>query len=240
MKKQSGFISIIAIVVAVLVVAGIGYVYYQAGQKGKTVATQDSVSSKSADNAVIDPYAGWKTYTSSYAKPSFRYPADWSVITYTDFDAPEDAPAADAIQLLAPSGFKVSWVAHLGGLGGACDDQAPLGSDGACPLLKVVDRSQLSGHAGTLIVSGLTTSDSVSFTPWMVMQEGKYAVISDIRSLGILAWMSDSSEFARFFGTATAVSGRVESSKGSETQAKAFFDTTEAKQAKLILQSTSY
>jgi hypothetical protein len=67
----------------------------------------------------VDPYAGWKTYTSQTEKLKFKHPSDWTSVDYTDSTA---TGKADSVQLFSPSKqVTVYWISQEGGKGGACN-----------------------------------------------------------------------------------------------------------------------
>lgn len=90
-EHAAGF-GIVEVVIAVAVIALLGFIgwkVYDVLKNKPTSATttnrQGSSSSSGGTTTTTpaDPYAGWKTYTSSVAGYSVRYPSGWSVRTTT-------------------------------------------------------------------------------------------------------------------------------------------------------------
>ena len=81
-NKGFGAIGVLAIIVVLGVVGGASAYVYHHNHKTKAVASKTSTSTpKSTSGSTTptkpDPYAGWKTYTSTTGNFSFKYPADW-------------------------------------------------------------------------------------------------------------------------------------------------------------------
>ena len=88
-NNQSGFSAVEAILVLVIVVAiaGVGWFVWHSKQSAdKTLTTNSSTTptfkkqTKAAATQTTDPYAGWKTATSTRAGFTVKYPTNW---TYT-------------------------------------------------------------------------------------------------------------------------------------------------------------
>ncbi len=75
-RKIEGFgiVGIIVIAVGLVIVGLVGWRVWD-GMKSKDSSNQTSVG---ANTEVADPYVGWKTYTSSLAGYSIKYPSDWT------------------------------------------------------------------------------------------------------------------------------------------------------------------
>jgi hypothetical protein len=89
-NNQQGFTGIEGfLVIAVVVLIGVvGFMVYNNHKKATSVATVAATTPKPATTTapakapaptVPDPYAGWKSYTSSLQGLSFKYPANWVV-----------------------------------------------------------------------------------------------------------------------------------------------------------------
>jgi len=85
-RKLSGKgFSVIALLILVLVLSGIGlagwYVWKknQKGDVSKTDKTRQASESKNAQQELPDPYKGWQTYNNLTYGVGFKYPSDWSV-----------------------------------------------------------------------------------------------------------------------------------------------------------------
>jgi len=97
MKKESlnakgfGLIAVVIVIVVLVVLGGAGvYVYHQDHEAKKNANNTASVNdsnptqgksqaSSTNSNSKPDPYAGWKTYTSSAMMLNFMYPSNWTV-----------------------------------------------------------------------------------------------------------------------------------------------------------------
>lgn len=76
-KKQAGF-GVVIVIVAGLVLAGLGYLGYRLyGHLSKPAATVGKTDNNQAVGIQTDPYAGWNTYED--ANLSLKYPTDWIV-----------------------------------------------------------------------------------------------------------------------------------------------------------------
>lgn len=73
-KNQAGYsmVEILIVIVVLAVVGAAGFATYYHYHKNKS-----DVNSNSTVNQKSDQYAGWKTSTSTRAKFSIKYPADW-------------------------------------------------------------------------------------------------------------------------------------------------------------------
>lgn len=243
MRNFKGFSAIegLLIIVIVGILGFTGWYVYNSKQnadKSNTASTQ--VSSSTATKAAADPYAGWKTYTSTYEKSSYRYPSDWKSVApkMTGQDA-----NADAYQLQSPSGkVTVSWISGVGGVGGACSDKVqPPAVDadgiGACPHYEVVDNQKIAG-ADLYYVSGTYTSDGSTYSPFFALQNSK-GITKTGGYLGLLLFTCKQTDSSCGLMGGTAISGGG-FDKTTKAQAQAFLSNSEAKQAKLILLSYKY
>jgi hypothetical protein len=68
----------------------------------------------------LTPIPGWKVYTSSTEKISFRYPDNWLVVKSPQWATPY--LDSDNISIRSPDGqVTINWVSFMSGLGGGCD-----------------------------------------------------------------------------------------------------------------------
>lgn len=108
-KNQKGFSAIetILVLIIVILIAAVGWLVYKDRRKpAVTSAKSSTAKSGSAQTKPADPYAGWKTYTLTYEKLTFRYPATW---TLQDSSASQGlTPNADNVTLKAADGYQVS------------------------------------------------------------------------------------------------------------------------------------
>lgn len=70
--------------------------------RGTTGSSSQSAQNTSSNSQSTDPYAGWKTYTSTMAGYSLRYPSDWSLKSSVNNGGAEDTI------LTGPNGFEVT------------------------------------------------------------------------------------------------------------------------------------
>jgi hypothetical protein len=83
--------TLLAIVVIVAIGAG-GWVVYRHEHKAKPISTvkaavttkKQTGSPKKTVTQPANPYAGWKSYTSTVGGLSFQYPSTWSLAEYTE------------------------------------------------------------------------------------------------------------------------------------------------------------
>ena len=91
-NKNKGFtlVEVLLLIVVLILVGGLGYLgYKQVNKKSKTSTA--SATATTAKTAAVDPYAGWKTYTSPLKSGlSFKYPADWDFTPNTEVPAPNN------------------------------------------------------------------------------------------------------------------------------------------------------
>jgi Tfp pilus assembly protein PilE len=250
-----GVVELVLIVVIIAVLGVIGWVVYKdiASRTASTVHTQKS--SPSTSTQTVDPYAGWKTYTSSFEKLSSKYPNNW---TAAATDRNFGITGADALQLKSPSGaVTVSWFSAVQGIGGACDATIMPGSKkaspdalSACPYWYVLDKQKLKG-ADLYYVAGVETNDGSTFSPWCALQASN-GILNSEGNIGYLLFKGRNNDFTQNghdYGLQQAglvcgkslgdfgVQGLV---TGTKSQATAFWSTPEARQVKLILLSASY
>lgn len=80
MKNQTGF-GVIGILLVVIAIGLIGLIGWRVWEAGQTKTSNTSANSQSATQS--DPYAGWKTYCDDVEKACFKYPADWTINSST-------------------------------------------------------------------------------------------------------------------------------------------------------------
>lgn len=178
-----------------------------------------------------------KTYTSKTEKASFTYPAEWQAVD--PVVQPNDA-SADAVGLRSPDGkVTVSWVSLFGGVGGACDAEANLGADGACPSSVVTASQAIAGAPGLYVVEGYITQDNQKFYPFMAVEENKLAVSQ--RELGLEFYPGKHNGGSNVLFAIGGISKTAGvSGYASITAAKAFLAGDDAAAARQIMLSLSY
>lgn len=179
--------------------------------------------------------AAYKTYTSSYEKISFDYPSDW---TLTPAEPKTNIPQADTMTLQSPSGkIRLEWVSAIDGLGGGCDPNISLGSPGGCPHYEVIEKQAIP-NTSLYFVSYLITADAVEFSPAFAIQD-ENGILTTSRTKGYLLFTGKNNGGL----SAVFVSGSMPYGMGtlmSESEARQFFSSPEAIQAKTILMSVRY
>jgi hypothetical protein len=256
-EEGFGLVGILIVIVLLIVVGGTGtYVWHRDHKAkpstGSTTQSKSTTSSTKSAPPPTDPYAGWKTYTSTFEKLSFRYPSNW---TATPSSGRFGVTGADSLQLEDPSGkVAVSWYSAVQGLGGACDSTIMPGTavaSGAlspCPYWYVLDKQKLSG-ADLYYVDGVTTSDGTTYSPWCALQAPD-GVLSSKGSIGYMLFKGKNNDFVQNghdFGLQEAgllcsksSLGGAEAMTGTKAQATAYLSSPEMQQAKLMLLSASY
>jgi prepilin-type N-terminal cleavage/methylation domain-containing protein len=126
--SESGFslIEIVLTIALVAVMGGAAFLAFQAQDKVAVTSTSTPKASASASPSPSAPtptptnvYAGWKTFTSSVEKLSFKYPADWTAERVKCSPA---CPNIDTFYFRSPGGTRVVWSSDVDGLGsGECN-----------------------------------------------------------------------------------------------------------------------
>jgi hypothetical protein len=259
MKKLNnmGFSAVEALLI--LVVIGIlgftgWFVYHSQKLATKDYSSQSSIQTSSTKKSTepSDPYAGWKTYTSSFEKLTFKYPADWRSVTP---EVPSTDPSADSFELKSPSNaLSISWDSEIDGIGGACDPDvmpggaAPAGQPSPCPYWTVTDKQKLTG-ADLYYVAGIVTKDGSTYSPWCALQDAK-GILESQSNIGYLLfagknnYVSDGAASKGTIQAAGLLCGRPFGGQGlisgTKAQATAALSSAEYRQAKLVLLSATY
>lgn len=230
MKKQSGFASILAVIIAVVLIGGVGYLYYQSSQKGKQVKTETSANT--SETKSTDPYAGWNTYTSSIERLSFKYPSDW-VLTVDSAGnyASQTGITEEQYKLVGTNNFRINFdVFGNAGLGGACGPECQIYES---TKLNVPNYGNLwmvvSGRA-----AGMATNIGLDSEPTAVGEGASYGLFSGkaIIAAGELK--------GQHYTVHMDGSYRDNNGDAISYAPAAFLAKSEVKTAKLIYQSLSY
>lgn len=249
-NRQDGF-GLAGCLIVLVVLAAIGFAAWHVwSPKDKNPAATETTSSV----ATTDPYAGWKTYTSSFEKLSFKYPASW---TTKDISKHYSMPGTDAFQLTSPSAkLSIYWFSAIDGIGGACDASAAPGTVvsptqlGPCPYWYVLHKQRLKG-ADLFYVDGIETSDGKTYSPWCALQASD-GLLESKGYIGYQLFKGKSNYYEAsghklgrlLAGLKCGVSygdfGSQGLIKGTKSEATAYLSTSEMKQAKLVLLSASY
>lgn len=262
-RSQSGFSAIEALLIILVVaaMAVIGFVVYQhhrpnsAKNSAATNLTHTTSPTQStvAQSAPTDPYEGWKLYTSSEEKASFKYPSNWTTVDTSG----KIGATGDSLQLKSPSGaLTLSWFSAVSGLGGACDatimpgTAVGTGALGPCPYWYVLDKQKLTG-ADLYYVAGIETNDDSTYAPWCALQSSN-GILNNEGSIGYQLFQGKNNDFKENghdlglqqaglkCGTSFGDFAHQGLPTGTKAQATALLSTSEYQQAKLILLSFSY
>ncbi len=243
LKDQHGVIDMIMIGLVVILLGVGGYIYYRNHHKAAPAQTPITQPAKATTPApMADPYAGWKTYTSSVEKVSFKYPTDW---TTTSNVQQSNIPGADEIGLVSPSGaIKITWIAALDGLGGACDANISPNASGGCPAVTYLAKQDIAAATGLAVFSAITTtSDPQFYQPWLGVNDSSIK-LGAVRQIDYgefqgrhNASVADGTNTTAVFSTGGIY---MTGPKLSYADASAWFNKPEVKQAKLILESLTY
>lgn len=239
-------------VLLTLLVSGVifGFAGYYLGKQGsqpqqyvnqnQPVATSSpetsSLQSQLSPSVSSAPKASLKTYTSSFEKLSFQYPSDWTIVQ----SKPEsNFPDADSLSIQSPSGkVTVAWISAIDGLGGGCDDNAPVGSADGCPLYEVVEKQKVP-NTNLNYVAYIITTDGIHYSPSFALQDDK-GILTTSRTMGYLLFTGKNNGGV----SAGLVAGSIPYGRGltsgTKTEAQNFFSTPESVQAKNILLSATY
>lgn len=256
---QKGFavIEALLIVLVIVLLAGTGWYVYR--HRDRSIAASRSSSKQASKTSTVptttqpDPYAGWRSYTSSTEKLTFKYPAEWTAIPSSDST---QVTGADSLKLTSKSGkISVRWYSSVEGIGGACSvytmpgTAVKSGDLGPCPYFTVLDKQKLAG-ANLYYVDGVVEqSDGKAYSAWCGLQDNR-GIIHSKSNIGYMLFKAKNT----FAGTNNANSsglyqaelacgsglGGIVGQPGTKEQAAAFLSTTEMQQAKLILLSATY
>jgi hypothetical protein len=241
-EKKPGKIALqVFAVIVLLALVGTGIYAWQNNRVAQLEQEVTELKNDSAaDSKTKDPYAGWKTYTSNTEKSSFKYPADWKLVT-TDQSNYGDQ-GADSIELRSPDGqVKVTWISALDGLGGACEPQE-------CPYINVLEKQSIKAVPGASLIRGTYSIDNKVYVPFLgLTSTARLNAESAYRGLlfmvfdGINNNLGNPSPVGVTLSTVGITPGNEDGYSMTKAQAESFFsNNTEAKQARLIVESYSY
>ncbi len=256
-RDQSGFgvFEVLLVILVIAVLAVTGYVAYQ--RHKNSAATSQTQTTQSTHTATqppqTNPYNGWKTYTSTEEKASFKYPGYWTAIdTSSKFGV-----TGDSLQLKSPSGaLTLSWFSAISGIGGACDatimpgTAVGAGALSPCPYWYVLDKQKLES-ADLYYVAGVETYDGSTYAPWCALQSSG-GILNNEGNIGYQLFQGRNNDYQANghdyglqraglkCGTTLGDFGRQGLPTGTKAQATALLSTPEYQQAKLILLSYTY
>jgi len=169
MEQKQGISTLLAIllIVVVALIAGGGVWWYMSKKSTSTTTTTSSTTAISVKTttttSTATQTAGWKTYTSSQYKFSFKYPADWTVDEQTE----EQIPSSFFVNLSSPSTkaendklketegvppeFEVMYYANI-----ADDTENTSNHLGATTIPELIDKSENISQIATTTLGGQT------------------------------------------------------------------------------------
>lgn len=238
--RKSGFGAVEALsILAVVALLGLGSWMAYSKLATKPALPASSTKTSTTSTQVVDPYAEWKTYTSSVEKVSFRYPANWTVDT-KDALLPNDPTNVDYIALKSPDGkVVVHWTSEVDGFGDEHTDSYPYN--------KVVDITAMQGAPNHYVISGVTTLDGKVYYPWMAAEDNTQVTKFSSGVAGNVAFFMGINNLnptthtngGVLFSTSGFRTNQGEPSL-TESDAKAYLSSADMQQAKLILLSLHY
>lgn len=110
--NQKGFsvVEILLVIVVIGLIGGAGWYVWQSKNKNNSeqsnTQTTEQTTKTTTETQKPDPYAGWKTYTSTVEGFSFKYPADWKLTNNLD---PRDSLAKESVSLSGPNNFSLGF-----------------------------------------------------------------------------------------------------------------------------------
>lgn len=218
-------------------------------------STSNTVQTKTStdlNSQPTNPYVGWKTYTSSTEKLTFKYPPDWLA---TPSNNSTQVEGADSLSLKSPTGtVSIQWFSSVEGIGGACNQYLMPGATpepgdlGPCGRYYVLHKQRLTGADLYYVDGVIEQSDGKAYQTWCGIQSSS-GIVQDTSSMSYLLFKAKNT----FAGTNNANHGpyQAELACGSgfggivgqvttKDQATAFLSNPEMLQAKDILLSASY
>jgi len=252
LKDETGFGAVEALLAIVIVcsVAVLGW-YVERSLHGinstynSTTKTSNNTSPKFGKNKKslanpmpTNPYIGWKTYTSTVEKVTFKYPTTWTVDT-TDEYSSNDPNNTDFTALKSPDGkVIVRWTSLVDGIG---DEYGT-----SYPLNDVINKTPIAGASGDYVVTGTTTLDGTTYYPWMAVESTDSGILSSgvAGNLDLFMGRNNINSTTNKPDTALFSTAGPRTNEGitgmPQAQAKAFLSSTYMQQAKLILLSMAY
>ena len=224
---KSAFGYILLTLFAVALGTGI-YLYHLNKISPKPIIGLQSQMKKS-----VAPYAGWNTYNSVSEKASFRYPKSWKVTK--PYEVSNDGNNTDQVGITSPSGkITISYVTDLTGFGNEHTSLYPNNT--------VITKTPIKNAPGLYVVSGITTTDGKTYSPWIAVQDDNGIVNSGV--MGNVATFTShyainpsTDDFTGILFSTSGARTNQNSPSLTKSQATAWLETTEARQAKQILLS---
>jgi hypothetical protein len=249
-KNAKGFtvveILLVLIFVALVVLTGLYVMHNHKTSNSSKINNKVTANTTklNSPSKTMDPYTGWKTYTSATEHANFKYPSTW---TKTDTSGRYGDPSTDAVDLKSPSGaITISWASVVSGVGGACDDQVALNSNDPntavpCPQFTVFSKTAITGASGLYVITASVTDEGTTYRPWMAVQDSS-GILTSKRTMDYSLYQTKNAgkDYLVLFSINGTNGTYTGASYSNPLQTAAFFGGAEAQQAKLILLSLTY
>ncbi len=226
LKNQRGVamvLELILVAVVAAVLAIVGYRYYQSRHTAKPK------SNSSAQTAKKDPYAGWKTYTSTAEGISFKYPPTW-MLTKDPMVKDDQGKTYEKATFTGPNIFNFQFgLQYLDGIGGGCDD---------CSIFEVdpvTIPNYVGGDRTNIVIQGRTTGQMAS----SIGLNGDTGNFSTVVGEGV-SFNFTTSKLGDPYRLLFTGSYQVGQGDPQVFPYATFKDKPEIKDAKLLLQSLKY
>lgn len=168
-KQGFGVVTVLLTLVIIAIVGGTGWIVYNSQKKttrsldnANKSASSTETTEKTAAKSPLDPYDGWKTYTTKYEKMNFKYPTDLAINDTSHASvAGQDnvTPGIDTLKLTGAGDFAISIQTGLEGIGAGCPEctisfSDPVTLAGANYYINYVNSG--SGKISSVTVSKIT------------------------------------------------------------------------------------
>jgi len=96
-----GLTAVLVVILVLMLVGGAGFYVYERQQKtnSQSNSSQTGTNTTPQPEPQVDPYAGWKSYTSTVGGFSFKYPSSWGLSGFQG-DNPVDASQMNGTEYL--------------------------------------------------------------------------------------------------------------------------------------------
>lgn len=206
----------------IILVGLVAYYNYHYVEKYKSVANNPSVQ-----------HVDWKSYTSSAEKATFRYPGNWTITK--PFMVSNDVNNTDQVGISSPSGaIKISWVTDLVGFGGEHGTNYPYNS--------IINKTAIAKAPGLYVVSGITTLDGTSYNPWVAVEDANGIISNGVQG-NVVTFTSHrainptTDDFTGILFSTSGARTNQNTPAFTKAQATAWFSSTEAQEARIIMLS---
>lgn len=229
---------VLTALISAVVFGVVGFYFGMQSSQSQPMSSAEiySVAPSPSSEGTSASEAGLKIYTSPHEKLSFQYPSDWMIV---ESKPKSNSLEGDSLSIQSPDGkVVVAWISAIDGLGGGCDENAPVGSAGGCPLYEVIEKQTIP-NTNLQYVAYIITADGTNYSPSFALQDDQ-GILSTSRTMGYLLFAGKNNGGV----TAGLVGGSAPYGRGlvpgTKADAQNFFSTPEAVQAKNILLSVTY